>query len=75
MSATVAVDASATGDAKFILTLRCPDQPGIVHAVSGFLLRHGGNILASAQFGDPETGGSSCGSISVSATAHLTLPG
>ncbi|MEJ7628101.1 MAG: formyltetrahydrofolate deformylase [Nocardioidaceae bacterium] len=57
MSATVAVDASATGDAKFILTLRCPDQPGIVHAVSGFLLRHGGNILASAQFGDPETGG------------------
>jgi formyltetrahydrofolate deformylase len=42
--------------AEFILTLRCPDRPGIVHAVSGFLLDHGGNIVASAQFGDPETG-------------------
>jgi len=42
---------------EFLLTLRCPDRPGIVHAVSGFLLQQSGNILASAQFGDPETGG------------------
>jgi formyltetrahydrofolate deformylase len=41
---------------EFILTLRCPDRPGIVHAVTGFLLEHGGNILASAQYGDQETG-------------------
>ena len=47
----------APAKTEFILTLRCPDRPGIVHAVSGFLLQHGGNILASAQFGDPETGG------------------
>ena len=39
-----------------ILKLACPDRPGIVHAVSGFLLEHGGNILDSAQFGDSHTG-------------------
>jgi formyltetrahydrofolate deformylase len=42
--------------AEFILTLRCPDRPGLVHAVSGFLLERGGNILASAQYGAAETG-------------------
>ncbi len=40
----------------FILTLSCPDRPGIVHAVTGFLLAHGGNILESAQYDAPETG-------------------
>ncbi|MCD4523647.1 formyltetrahydrofolate deformylase [Nocardioides sp. cx-173] len=39
----------------FILVLSCPDRPGIVHAVSGFLVRHGGNILESQQFGDQLT--------------------
>jgi len=33
----------------YILTLSCPDRPGIVHAVSGFLLEHGGNIEEAAQ--------------------------
>ena len=28
-----------------ILLIHCPDKPGIVHAVTGFLLKHGGNIL------------------------------
>ncbi len=41
--------------AAFILTLSCPDRPGIVHAVTGFLLEHGGNILESAQFDAEET--------------------
>src|SRR5690606_15647693 len=40
----------------FILTLSCPDRPGIVHAVSGFLLEHGGNILEAAQYDDRDTG-------------------
>ena len=40
----------------FVLTLRCPDTPGIVHAVSGFLVRSSGNIVESQQFGDSETG-------------------
>jgi formyltetrahydrofolate deformylase len=40
----------------FVLTLTCPDQPGIVHAVSGFLVEAGGNIVQSQQYGDAETG-------------------
>jgi formyltetrahydrofolate deformylase len=36
-----------------ILTLTVPDAPGIVHAVSCGLLEIAGNILESAQFGDP----------------------
>jgi formyltetrahydrofolate deformylase len=36
----------------YILTLSCPDRTGIVHAVSGFLLERGGNILEAAQFSD-----------------------
>ncbi len=41
---------------SFVLTLSCPDRSGIVHAVSGFLLERGGNILEAAQFGDVHTG-------------------
>ncbi|PAT33247.1 formyltetrahydrofolate deformylase [Vandammella animalimorsus] len=40
----------------FILTLSCPDQKGLVHAVSGFLLEQGGNIEEAAQFNDHSTG-------------------
>ena len=36
----------------FVIVIACPDQPGIVHAVSGFLVQHGGNIVESQQFGD-----------------------
>jgi len=32
-----------------ILTLSCPDRPGIVHAVSGCLLEPGGKILEAAR--------------------------
>lgn len=39
-----------------ILTLSCPDQRGIVHAVAGFLAHLDCNILDSAQFGDADTG-------------------
>jgi formyltetrahydrofolate deformylase len=38
--------------AEFVLTLSCPDRPGIVHAVSGFLVERGANIVESQQFGD-----------------------
>jgi len=37
---------------QFVLTLLCPDRPGIVHAVSGLLVQHDGNILESQQFND-----------------------
>src|SRR5690554_1725811 len=39
---------------EYILTLSCPDQTGIVHAVSGWLLQKQGNIIDSQQFGDEE---------------------
>ncbi|WP_030483430.1 formyltetrahydrofolate deformylase [Nocardioides aequoreus] len=40
----------------FVLALDCPDRPGIVHAVTGFLVEHGGNIVESQQYGDREGG-------------------
>jgi len=39
-----------------VLTLSCPDRPGIVAAVSAFLFDHGQNILDAQQFSDVETG-------------------
>lgn len=40
----------------WVLTLSCPDRPGIVRAVAGVLADHGGNITESQQFGDPLSG-------------------
>jgi formyltetrahydrofolate deformylase len=37
---------------EFVLTLTCPDRPGIVHAVAAYLHGAGCNILDSQQFGD-----------------------
>jgi formyltetrahydrofolate deformylase len=39
---------------EYILTLSCPDRPGVVAAVSGLLAGHGCNIIESQQFGDRE---------------------
>ncbi|MDF2848255.1 MAG: purU [Oerskovia sp.] len=54
------VPASGAPDAStpthWVLTLSCPDGPGIVHAVTGTLAEHGGNITESQQFGDPLSG-------------------
>jgi formyltetrahydrofolate deformylase len=40
---------------EYVLTLSCPDQRGIVHAVSSFLLVTGCTIVDSQQYGDPDT--------------------
>jgi formyltetrahydrofolate deformylase len=40
----------------YVLTLSCIDQPGIVHAVTTFLIENDGNIRESQQFGDRESG-------------------
>ena len=40
----------------FVLTLKCQDRPGVVHAVSGFLLGHGCTIVESQQFNDRDLG-------------------
>ncbi len=49
-SAQASVASAPAGD--YVLVLACPDRPGLVHAVSGFLVEHGGNILESQQFND-----------------------
>ena len=36
-----------------VLTLSCPDKPGIVHAVTGIFASEGHNILDLQQFSDP----------------------
>ena len=41
-----------TPNPEFVLTLDCVDQPGIVHAVTGFLVDQGSNIVESQQYGD-----------------------
>ncbi|MFG2357381.1 formyltetrahydrofolate deformylase [Streptomyces sp. NPDC048521] len=41
---------------RWVLTLTCPDQPGIVHAVAAFLLEHDCTIVESQQFIEREAG-------------------
>ena len=41
--------------AAYLLTLACPNQPGIVARVTAELFRHGGDILEAHQFDDVET--------------------
>lgn len=40
----------------FVLTLNCPDRPGIVHAVTSFLVERGCDITEHQQFDDMLTG-------------------
>ena len=40
----------------YILTLHCPDRPGLVAGVARILADHGGNILDAKQFNDIESG-------------------
>jgi formyltetrahydrofolate deformylase len=47
---------AAPSESTHVLTISCPDVPGIVFAVSGFLAERGCNITQSQQFDDPETG-------------------
>ena len=39
-----------------VLTFSCPDQPGIVHAISGAIVGMSGNITESQQYSSPDTG-------------------
>ena len=41
---------------RYVLSLSCPDAPGIVHAVSGAIASVNGNITESQQFGASDTG-------------------
>ncbi|KAK7735683.1 hypothetical protein SLS53_007424 [Cytospora paraplurivora] len=46
---------AATNGGDYILTLSCPDKPGIVHAVTGILASNKVNIIDLQQFSDPES--------------------
>jgi formyltetrahydrofolate deformylase len=48
--------ASQTMPDSFVLTLSCPDKPGIVAAVSTHLFREGHNILDAQQYDDGPSG-------------------
>jgi formyltetrahydrofolate deformylase len=53
MEPTLSVDSYApTAPREFVLTASCLEQPGIVHAVSSFLLDQCGDIRESQQFDD-----------------------
>ncbi len=41
---------------EHVLTLDCSESPGIVHAVSGYLLEHGCDIIDNQQFGERSEG-------------------
>src|SRR5688500_5589729 len=41
---------------EHVLTLDCRESPGIVHAVSGFLLEHGCDLIDNQQFGERSEG-------------------
>jgi formyltetrahydrofolate deformylase len=40
----------------YVLLLSCPDEPGIAHAVSGYVLSLKGNVVDSMQYTDVPTG-------------------
>ena len=48
--------AEPSATAEHVLTVDCAESPGIVHAVSGFLLSHGCDILDIKQYGDQGQG-------------------
>ena len=54
-AAPVSSDAGVA-DPEYVLTLSCPDVPGIVYAVSSFLVQHHCSIETSQQFGDGDSG-------------------
>lgn len=46
------VNIAASRHPEYVLTIVCPDRPGLVFAVANFLVQHSGNILESQQFDD-----------------------
>ncbi|HEY2264818.1 MAG TPA: formyltetrahydrofolate deformylase [Streptosporangiaceae bacterium] len=37
---------------QYVLTVSCADRPGLIHAISSFLLDHDANVIESKQFDD-----------------------
>ncbi|MFJ8533763.1 formyltetrahydrofolate deformylase [Streptomyces sp. NPDC093591] len=49
-------DGPAAAQVEHVLTVDCPEAPGIVHAVSRYLVEHGCDIIDNQQFGDRRVG-------------------
>ena len=43
------------GQAPEVLLVDCPDRRGLIHAITGVLMRHGANILTNHEFVDRDT--------------------
>lgn len=56
MSTPASQTAAASVHEHWILTIKCVDGPGIVHAVTGAIVAAGGNIEESQQFASLDTG-------------------
>jgi formyltetrahydrofolate deformylase len=41
---------------EYVLTVSCADRPGLIHAISGFLVGHDANVIESKQFDDRRAG-------------------
>lgn len=52
----MAPDASRPADAPRVLLVECPDRRGLVHDITGVLLRHGCNVTSNQEFVDTEAG-------------------
>jgi formyltetrahydrofolate deformylase len=42
--------------AEYVLTVSCAERPGLIHAISGFLVDHDANVTESKQFDDRQAG-------------------
>lgn len=51
MSGTASAD-----DRRFVLSLGCPDRPGIIARITSFIAEFGGSIVEAGYHSDPDTG-------------------
>ena len=55
-AAAMTLQRNGTGSpCEWVLTLQCPDRPGIVHAVTGAIEQAAGNITELQQFSSDDT--------------------
>ena len=52
MSSSAPVESVPATTPEYVLTISCPDRPGIVYAVSSYLVQNFGNILDAQEFID-----------------------
>ncbi|MDP5227682.1 MULTISPECIES: formyltetrahydrofolate deformylase [Arthrobacter] len=55
-TADALASARKTGTVQYVLTLACPERPGIVRAITGFLADRGFDIIEHQQFDDHVSG-------------------